>query len=54
MDRTMNSAFSTETDVWIFLFLGSFGTILYTGDFRYDPVMLENKMLAHVMKNEVK
>jgi mRNA degradation ribonuclease J1/J2 len=36
-----------------FIILGSFGTILYTGDFRYDPVMLENKVLAHVMENEV-
>jgi mRNA degradation ribonuclease J1/J2 len=37
----------------IILFSGSFGTILYTGDFRYDPIMLENKVLAHVMENEV-
>jgi hypothetical protein len=39
--------------VSVVLFLGSFGTILYTGDFRYDQVMLQNKVLAHVVKNEV-
>jgi hypothetical protein len=42
-----------EQAVRIILFLGSFGTILYTGDIRYDPVMLENRVLAHVIEHEV-
>ncbi|XP_069689365.1 uncharacterized protein [Periplaneta americana] len=37
----------------MFLFQGFFGTMLYTGDFRYDPVMLENQALTQVLRNKL-
>ncbi|XP_054272235.1 uncharacterized protein LOC128992602 [Macrosteles quadrilineatus] len=36
----------------MFLFQGVFGNILYTGDFRYSPTMLDHPMLKSLIENE--
>uniref|UniRef100_A0A1B6LS16 5' exonuclease Apollo n=1 Tax=Graphocephala atropunctata TaxID=36148 RepID=A0A1B6LS16_9HEMI len=36
----------------MFLFQGTFGNILYTGDFRYNPDVLEHPMLKSVIEND--
>lgn len=36
----------------MFLFQGKFGNILYTGDFRYTPRILENPILSPIIRNK--